>query len=712
MTIELIRRRAAAGSDPVPRPRAAAARGRAARLVRGRPEDPRWVRPTLLGLLAATALLYLWDLSASGWANSFYAAAVQAGAKSWEAFFYGSSDAANSITVDKPPASLWVMGLSARLFGLSSWSLLVPEALMGVGSVGLLYVTVRRWYGAAAGLLAGAALALTPVAVLMFRFDNPDAMLVLLLIAAVYAMQRAIESGSTRWVAAVGALIGFGFLTKMLQALLIVPGLAVVFLIAGPGGLLHRIRQVFVGLAALLAATGWWVAIVEIVPAADRPYIGGSQHNSILELVLGYNGLGRLSGNETGSVGAGSGGPGGGGMWGPTGWLRMFNADNGSQVAWLIPAALLLGALALWRPRRAARTDRTRAGLLLWGSWLLVTMGTFSFMKGIYHPYYTVALAPAVAAVVAIGAVLAWRNRRQRSTAVALAAAVALTVWWSERLLARSPGFQSWLHPTLWVLGGLAVLALLGNNWLPRRAVLVAATVAVGVGLAGPAAYAVQTAGQPHSGSLPTAGPAGQGSRGGPRGFGPGGSGRGGFGGGGGNPAGGFTRRGTAGTTGRQSFGGFPSGGFPSGGFAGGGFGGGRGGGGGGMGGLLDGSQPGTALTALLKAGAAGHTWVAATVGSNSASGYQLATGDPVMPIGGFNGSDPSPTLAQFKADVTAGKIHYFIGGGGFGNQMGGSQAANQIASWVEANFTSQAVDGVTLYDLTTPTTTAATAAN
>jgi 4-amino-4-deoxy-L-arabinose transferase-like glycosyltransferase len=661
-----------------------------------------------LGLLAATALLYLWGLSASGWANSFYAAAVQAGTKSWEAFFYGSSDAANSITVDKPPASLWVMGLSARLFGLSSWSLLVPEALMGVGSVGLLYLTVRRWYGAAAGLLAGAALALTPIAVLMFRFDNPDAMLVLLLIAAVYAMQRAIESGSTRWVAAVGALIGFGFLTKMLQALLIVPGLAVVFLIAGAGGLLHRVRQLLVGLVALILAAGWWVAIVELVPAADRPYIGGSQHNSILELVLGYNGFGRLSGTETGSVGGGAGGPGGGGMWGPTGWLRMFNADNGGQVSWLIPAALLLGGLALWRIRRAPRTDRTRAGLLLWGSWLLLTMATFSFMKGIYHPYYTVALAPAVSAVVAIGAVLAWRNRRQRSTAVGLAAAAGVTVWWSERLLARSPSFQSWLHPTLWVLGVLAVLALLGNAWLPRRVALVAAVAAIGVGLAGPAAYAVQTAGQPHSGSLPTAGPAVQGSRGGPGG----GFGRGGFG-----PPNGVVRRGTAGTTSRRAFGG----GFPGGGFAGGGFGagGGRGGnpGGGGIGGLLEGSTPGAALTALLKAGAAGHTWVAATVGSNDASGYQLATGDPVMPIGGFNGSDPSPTLAQFQADVGAGRIHYFIGGGAKANglgggQMGGSQAANQIAAWVEANFTAQSVGGVTVYDLTAPSTTAANATN
>ena len=278
-------------------------RGRIARLMRGRAADPAWVRPALLALLAATAVLYLASLSINGWANGFYAAAVQAGTKSWKAFFFGSFDASSFITVDKTPASLWVMEISARIFGLNSWSLLVPQALEGVATVGVLYATVRRWSGPAAGLIAGAALAVTPVATLMFRYDNPDALLVLLLVLAAYATTRALESGRTRWLGAGGALLGFGFLTKMLQAFLVLPVFALVYLIAGPPRLGRRIWQLLVGGATLVVAGGWWVAAVMLTPAADRPYVGGSTSNNILQLTFGYNGLGRLTGNETGSVG-------------------------------------------------------------------------------------------------------------------------------------------------------------------------------------------------------------------------------------------------------------------------------------------------------------------------------------------------------------------------------------------------------------------------
>src|SRR6478735_4331605 len=191
-----------AGSDlppnPPSRPR------RTAGLLRGREGDPRWVRPSLLALLAGTAVLYLWGLGASGWANGYYSAAVQAGSQSWKAMFFGSLDSANSITVDKSALFLWPMVISARILGVNSWSILVPQALMGVGSVGVLYLTVRRWFGAPAGLLAGAVLALTPVAALMFRFNNPDAMLVLLMTLGAYATVRAIESGKTKWLVAMG----------------------------------------------------------------------------------------------------------------------------------------------------------------------------------------------------------------------------------------------------------------------------------------------------------------------------------------------------------------------------------------------------------------------------------------------------------------------------------------------------------------------------
>src|SRR5690349_4750060 len=356
-----------AGPPPAAPPPPDRPRSRWSAFFRGRADDAPWVRPSLLALLVLTGALYLWGLGASGWGNAFYSAAVQAGSESWKAFFYGSSDAANSITVDKTPGSLWIMALSVRIFGLSSWSILVPQALLGVATTGLLFTTVRRWYGPAAGLLAGAVSALTPVAVLMFRFNNPDALLVLLMVAGAYATVRAIENGSTKWLVLAGVFVGFGFLTKMLQALLVVPAYALAYLFAGPPRLGKRIGQLLLSGLAVVVSAGWYIAIVELVPASMRPYIGGSQNNSLLELTLGYNGLGRLNGEETGSVGGGGGGRGGGGQWGETGIGRMFNAEIGAQISWLLPAALILLVAGLWLTRRAERTDTARAAFLAWG---------------------------------------------------------------------------------------------------------------------------------------------------------------------------------------------------------------------------------------------------------------------------------------------------------------------------------------------------------
>ena len=275
------------------------------RFFRGKESDAPWVRPALLAAPAATAVLYLWDLGASGWANSFYSAAVQAGTKSWKAFFFGSSDSSNFITVDKPPAFLWPMEISARIFGLNSWSLLVPQALEGVATVGLVYLSVRRWFSAQAALLGGAVVALTPVAAMMFRYNNPDAMLALLLTAATYATIRGLEWAQTKWLVLAGALVGFGFITKMMQAFLVLPVFAVVYLLAAPTGWWRRVWQVSSWASRCVVAAGWWVAAVALTPAADRPYVGGSQDNSIFNLIFGYNGFGRLSGNERGSVGGG-----------------------------------------------------------------------------------------------------------------------------------------------------------------------------------------------------------------------------------------------------------------------------------------------------------------------------------------------------------------------------------------------------------------------
>ncbi len=687
-------------------------------LVRGRADSARWERPALLGLLLVTAMLYIWNLGASGWANSFYSAAVQAGSVDWTAFFYGSSDAANAITVDKPPASLWLMALSVRLFGLSSWSILVPEALMGVASVGVLYGTVRRRFSAGTALLAGAVLAVTPVAALMFRFNNPDALLVLLLSLATYFTLRGIETGRLKWVLWAGVMVGLGFLTKQLQAFLILPVLAGVYLYAAPHKFVTRLWHSLAALGAVIVSAGWWVAVVELVPTSWRPYIGGSQTNSFLELTFGYNGFGRLTGSETGSVTPGAAtATGAGSMWGETGIFRLFLGEFGGQITWLLPAALVLLVAALVVLRRAPRVSPRRASLLLLAGYLLLTALAFSFMAGIFHAYYTVALAPALAGTVAIGANLVWMKRTALWARITAAGAMLATSVWAWVLLDRAVDWLPWLKFAVVALGMIAAVLLMlppkiGRPSSPSGTVLRRVTVAVSLtgALLAPVAYTLETVSTAHTGSIVTAGPTVSGSMGGM--------------GGGGMPDGGGglpgATTGTADGTGgppptgtRGGANGPPAvgtGTAPTG-VTGGtgttptdGTGGGRGGGGGApMGSVAVSSE----LAALLSADAARYTWIAAAVGSDSAASYQLATELPVMAVGGFNGSDPAPTLAEFQADVAAGKIHYFIGGTA-GQANGGSSESTEIAAWVAATYTAQTVDGVTLYDLSAAVDTAA----
>ncbi|AIR99274.1 ArnT family glycosyltransferase [Streptomyces glaucescens] len=678
------------------------------RLWRGRPEDPRWARPAFLGALLVLGALYTWNLTASGYANSFYSAAVQAGSRSWKAFFFGSLDAGNAITVDKPPGALWPMALSVRLLGLNSFAVLFPQVLMAVATAGVLYASVRRRFPAPAGLLTVAVFALTPVAALMFRFNNPDAALALLMATAVYCAQRALEKAGTKWLLLAGAAVGLAFLVKTLQAFLILPVLALVHVALAPAPLRKRVGQVLLAGLVTVVAGGWWVAVVELWPASARPYIGGSQNNSFLELTFGYNGLGRINGEETGSVGGGQGGG-----WGETGWDRMFGSNIGGQISWLIPAALILLAAALLATRRAPRTDGTRAAFLLWGGSLLITVVIFSFMQGIFHEYYTVALAPYVAPLVGMGAALLWRERGRAWAPPALAAAMTVTAAWGYVLLDRASGYHPWLRWAVLVGGLTAALGLLFVNRLGRRLALGAVALSCATGLAGPAAYSLTTLGEGHTGSIVTAGPAvaGGGMGGGRPGAG---------GGPGGAPDGapdgqgqqGQPPAGQGGGTVRRPAGGFPSpngqngqNGRPS-----------RqnqppgegGGMGGGMGGLLAGAAVSDEARELLEADAGDYTWAAAAVGSQNAASYQLATGEPVMAIGGFNGTDPSPTLARFRQYVAEGRVHWFIAGGGGGAGRGGGAGAAdgtsaRISAWVEENFTEVTAGSATFYDLTRP---------
>jgi 4-amino-4-deoxy-L-arabinose transferase-like glycosyltransferase len=607
--------------------------------------DPCWVRPAVLALLVTTAVLYLWGLGSSGWANDYYAAAAQAATQDWKAWLFGSLDAGNAITVDKPPAALWVMGLFGRLFGFSAFTMLLPEALMGVGAVALLYLTVRRTSGPAAGLIAGAALALTPVAALMFRFNNPDALLVLLLVAAAYCMVRAIETASTRWIALVGVVVGFAFLTKMLQAFLIVPGLALAFLVAAPVGMWKRIGKLLVGAAAMVVSGGWYIALVSLWPADSRPYVGGSTDNSLLQLALGYNGIQRIAGGEGGPGGGpGGGGPGGANLFfgGEAGIGRLFGQSMGVEASWLLPAALIGLAAGIWFTRRTARTGSVRAGLLLWGGWLLVTGAVFSFMDGIVHPYYTVALAPAVAALVGISVAELWRGKERLLPRIVLATMAATTGVWAFILLDRTP---DWLPALRWIVlaGSVVVAAVLAvGAHRMGRAVVVLVTAAALFGLAAPTAFSIYNVTQTHSGPGTMSGPSrdagfGGGGPGGPGGRGPGGN-----------------------------------------------------------------EADNAALAQLLEG--TDSRWAAAGIGSMGVSSLELKTGASIMAIGGFSGGDNSPTLARFQAYVADHDVRYFIASdnrGGPGRDHSGP--AQEITQWVQQNYTPIDVGGTTVYDLSQP---------
>ncbi|HSP37012.1 MAG TPA: glycosyltransferase family 39 protein [Frankiaceae bacterium] len=720
-----------------------------ARLVRSHTGDPKWARPSLLALLLLTAVTYLWGLGSAGYANDFYAAAVQAGTQSWKALFFGSLDSSNFITVDKPPASLWVMGLSGRLFGFNAWSMLAPQALMAVASVGFLYATVRRVAGPAAALFAGAAFAVMPVSALMFRYNNPDALLVLLLVAGAWFATRAIEDGRMRWLLLAGVCVGIGVLTKMGQALVVVPAFAVAYLVAAPNRLRTRIVHLLAGGAALIASAGWWIAIVELWPASSRPYIGGSTNNSVLQLALGYNGIGRLTGNEGGGLGGGGGGmppagarigggPGGaGGLFGgSTGWSRLFTGGMSTDASWLLPAALLALVAGLWVTRKAPRTDAARAALLLWGGWVLVTGAVFSFASGIIHEYYTVALVPGVAALLAVGCAVLWRERRHIIARLVLAMLAVGTGAWSFVLLHRAPAWNPWLRYVVLVaavLAGVGLIAVIGRPARGRRWTSVGLGTLALAGLsavAAPAAFTVNTVGAAHSGAIPTAGPAeASGFGGGMPGGGqilaqlrealqqgqlPNGAGM-----GSGLPTGGDLPGGGSAFGGEMPTGGFPAGGggLPAGGGLPGGSGlpggassssggsprfGGAPGAGAGPRGIGGASSVNRELVALLKQGSAGYRWVAAATGSMSAAPLELASREPVMAMGGFSGGDPAPTLAQFQRYVADGEVHYFIGGGG-GGFGGGRNGSGSVATWVEQHYTSTTVGGTTVYDLTKP---------
>jgi 4-amino-4-deoxy-L-arabinose transferase-like glycosyltransferase len=447
----------------------------------------------------------------------------------------------------------------------------------------------------------------------------------------------------------------------MLQAFVLLPSLVIAYAIAAPASWRKKIIDLVVAFAAMVVSFGWYIAIVELVPASWRPYIGGSQNNSILELTFGYNGLGRLSGNETGSVGS-FGAVGSDGVWDAPGWTRMFLSESGEMASFLIPAALILAVAAFVIIGRKAYVNALRkhettgetlalGALALYGSWLVVNVLVFSFMAGIYHDYYTVALAPAIAGTVAIGGTILWAKRSSLVARAGLALAALTTALWSLEMATIAGGVYLIVAIAAAIALFVAASVLLPERLFPQVVSKIGLGVAIASSLAVPASYSIQTVLTPHAGSTVTAGPVWTGMR---------------------DPGSWDTRPNQ-----------FPQGDTAS---------------------LVRGRNVSGEMIALLSTRANSYTWVAATIGGQNSASYQLATGYSVMAVGGFNGSDPSPTLDAFKALVAQGKIHYYISSGTMGGQSGGSNVSSEIASWVSSTFTAQTVGSVTVYDLTQAT--------
>ncbi|WP_369389356.1 glycosyltransferase family 39 protein [Streptomyces sp. CG1] len=693
----------------------------------GEPERaPRWSLPALLAILLLAAVLYTWNLSGQS-LNSFYSAAIYSGTQNWKAWFFGSLDAGNFLTVDKPPFANMVMSLSCRIFGFGTWQMMLPEVAAGLGSIWILHSSVKRTFGHAAAAVAALVLALTPITVAINRDNNPDTILVLLMVGGAALALRATRNGTLLPLLGSAVCFGLAFNTKMLAGYIALPAVFAVYLLAARPKLVRRIVNLLIAGVVLAAASFWWAIAVSLVPASERPYIGGSTDGTAWNLIMGYNGLGRIFGGEGNG---GGGGGGGGGFSGSAGLGRMFNAILGGQISWLIPFAAIALVSGLILCGRAPRTDLTRAALMLWGGWTVLHYVTFATAEGTMHPYYTTALAPGIAALCAGGGVLLLRAfRADKRWAWVLPAGLAVTAVWAVVLLRRASGWNTWLWPAVGAVMAAAIVGLFVFRSGSRvRLFAASVSAAVVAAIAGPAAYAWSVpsgSGGGMSGVNPTAGPSTGNGFGGP------GGGRGGFGGGRSGFPGGGEMPGGAQQGGRnaEAGGGFPGGGTAPGGASGGASGAQMPGGGQQAGGIPGGAQNGelpggegasggtapggtgssgrmgglmgagmgggmgganSELIAYVKKHQDGATWLLAVSNSQSAAQIELIARVPVISMWGFTGTDQAMTVARLKELVKKGELHYVqIGGGGMGGGPGGGNSlSTEVSNWVKKHGT------------------------
>lgn len=596
-------------------------------------------------LLALTGLLYLWGLDRNGWANSYYSAAAMAGSQDWTAFFFSSSDPGNAISVDKPPLSLWVMSASVWAFGLNPWSILVPQALMGVGSVYLLYRMVRTNVSPAAGLLAATFLAVTPVATVMFRYNNPDALLTLLMIGVAYTTLESIRRGSLPWLIAAGALTGAALLTKQLQIVLVLPAVAAAYLIYAIVPLVKRLLHLVAALLAAAVTGGWWFVLVQMTPSAHRPFVGGSRFNSAVELTLGYNGLDRLTGEDASRT------------MSPTaaslteklepGFQRFLQPQFSGQFGWFLPLAVAGLVIAIWHLKRRSGSKQYQALMVLCGVWFLCSATVLAFMSGIIHPYYALTLVPPLCCLAAVGLIHMYRLRDRRPIRFALAGTLLATMVLGYVSASRSTADFPMGPQVVLALGSSAIaLQLLPPPSQALRSISAGVlTVAL---MAGPVVWSINTVLSPHIGAGVVAGPSILGIR--------------------------------TDHPDRKQLGPDMPASFIA---------------------VMFGDIPEEAVVSRLRAARDTTRWAAAMVGSETAANYQLESRRSVLPIGGFDGTDPFPTLEQFQAMVNQGNVGSLVIQELPPLTLEGRGESAKIVEWVRSTFPAEQIGGAQYYVLT-----------
>jgi 4-amino-4-deoxy-L-arabinose transferase-like glycosyltransferase len=600
-------------------------------------------------LLVISGSVYFWNITVNGWGNPYYAAAAQAGSMDWVALIFGSADAGNGLTVDKPPLHLWVLALSVKTFGLSPLSVLAPQALMGMATVWLVQRSAQAWGSRRQAFIAGLFVVFTPVTSIIFRFNNPDALLLLLWALSAFLLVKSVEKHAGFYLYICAFILGLAFLCKQFQSWILVPAIAAAFLTFGFGGLMSRLRRLIFAAVVMILPPAIWIAIAELTPASNRPWIGGSVSNSFLELTFGYNGFGRLTGQS--QLGAVNPKDFQGVVGYDAGVLRLLTINYAPEVAWFLPVAFVGAvflAVSLYR-RRSSRIQSLISLLLL--AWFATTFTVLSFMTGDIHPYYTCMLAIPMACLSAHAIETFWVNRTRMWFRRGAALLTLLCLLVTSGILTWFQDWQPWAGSAIKVAALLAaaILALSPSRGRLRTTTDMAHVLAAATILLVPFLFVGESIQTPQQGSFPISGPV---------------------------PSVESWHRRDAEQLRLDERSKYSE---------------------------ARGEPVIPQIASLLEGTGSETTWAAATTGSQNAALYQLATGRAVMSIGGFTTGDVYPPFNDFQRLVAEKRIAYYIHQPGILAWAAASPNTHAVVSWIEGNFTSEDIDGVRLYDLRRP---------